>query len=113
MMTLLMVLFIVMFAISQVDQTKFDDAQGRHWPPAFGNSASPFDGQRRHAEDAEGIKPLDPVRPDAPLDRRRQEPAPAANAAADRAAAADDSYDKAAKEVDQPRGARRSASRRR
>ena len=45
MMTLLMVLFIVMFAISQVDQRKFDQLKDG-MAAGFGATASPFDGSR-------------------------------------------------------------------
>ncbi len=95
MMTLLMVLFIVMFAISQVDQRRFDMLKDG-MAAGFGNSASPFQGSEGTMS-AEGIKPLDPVRPEAPSTDVAKN---GARAAADRAAAADDSYDKAAKEVD-------------
>ena len=64
MMTLLMVLFIVMFAISQVDQRRFDMLKDG-MAAGFGSSASPFQGSEGTLS-AEGIKPLDPVRPDAP-----------------------------------------------
>jgi chemotaxis protein MotB len=94
MMTLLMVLFIVMFAISQVDQRRFEMLKDG-MAAGFGNSASPFQGSEGTMS-ADGIKPLDPVRPDSPsTDVARS----GARAAADRAAAADDNYDKAAKEV--------------
>ena len=43
MMTLLMVLFIVMFAISQVDQRRFDMLKDG-MAAGFGNNASPFQG---------------------------------------------------------------------
>ena len=94
MMTLLMVLFIVMFAISQVDQRRFDMLKDG-MAAGFGNNASPFQGSEGTMS-ADGIKPLDPVRPDAPSTDVAEN---GARAAADRAAAADDSYDKAAKEV--------------
>jgi chemotaxis protein MotB len=94
MMTLLMVLFIVMFAISQVDQRRFEMLKDG-MAAGFGNSASPFQGSEGTMS-AEGIKPLDPVRPDAPsTDVARS----GARAAADRSAAADQNYDQAAKEV--------------
>jgi chemotaxis protein MotB len=94
MMTLLMVLFIVMFAISQVDQRRFEMLKDG-MAAGFGSSASPFQGSEGTMS-AEGIKPLDPVRPDSPSTDVAKS---GATAAADRAAAADDSYDKAAKEV--------------
>jgi chemotaxis protein MotB len=94
MMTLLMVLFIVMFAISQVYQRRFEMLKDG-MAAGFGNSASPFQGSEGTMS-AEGIKPLDPVRPDAPsTDVARS----GARAAADRSAAADQNYDQAAKEV--------------
>ena len=62
MMTLLMVLFIVMFAISQVDQRRFDMLKDG-MAAGFGSSSSPFQGSEGTMS-AEGIKPLDPMRPE-------------------------------------------------
>jgi chemotaxis protein MotB len=50
MMTLLMVLFIVMFAISQVDQRRFDQLKSG-MAAAFGESPSPFQGQNSVMDD--------------------------------------------------------------
>jgi chemotaxis protein MotB len=63
MMTLLMVLFIVMFAISQVDQRKFDQLKDG-MAAGFGATASPFQGSEGTLS-GDGAKPLQPVGPDA------------------------------------------------
>jgi chemotaxis protein MotB len=63
MMTLLMVLFIVMFAISQVDQRKFDQLKNG-MAAGFGATASPFQGSQGTLS-GDGAKPLQPVGPDA------------------------------------------------
>src|ERR687886_363906 len=63
MMTLLMVLFIVMFAISQVDQRKFDQLKDG-MAAGFGATASPFQGSQGTLS-GDGNKPLQPVGPDA------------------------------------------------
>ena len=63
MMTLLMVLFIVMFAISQVDQRKFDQLKDG-MAAGFGATASPFQGSQGTLS-GDGAKPLQPVGPDA------------------------------------------------
>ena len=64
MMTLLMVLFIVMFAISQVDQRRFEMLKDG-LAAGFGSSSSPFQGSEGTMS-AEGLQPLQPIRPDAP-----------------------------------------------
>ncbi len=64
MMTLLMVLFIVMFAISQVDQKRFNQLK-EGMAAGFGATTSPFSGQQTPM-DAPGITPLTPIVPDAP-----------------------------------------------
>ena len=69
MMTLLMVLFIVMFAISQVDQKRFEMLKDG-MAAGFGSTPSPFQGSEDGVRRG-GIKPLAPVRPDAPPTRRR------------------------------------------
>jgi chemotaxis protein MotB len=65
MMTLLMVLFIVMFAISQVDQRRFEMLKDG-MAAGFGQSASPFQGSEGTMS-SDGIKPLEPVQPDPPV----------------------------------------------
>jgi chemotaxis protein MotB len=66
MMTLLMVLFIVMFAISQVDQRRFDQLKDG-MAAGFGATASPFSGSEGTLE-GDGVKPIVPVAPDANTD---------------------------------------------
>ena len=63
MMTLLMVLFIVMFAISQVDQRRFDMLKDG-MAAGFGATTSPFDGTQGLMAD-QGVSPLSPMAPDA------------------------------------------------
>ena len=65
MMTLLMVLFIVMFAISQVDQRRFEMLKDG-LAAGFGSSSSPFQGSEGTMS-AQGIRPLQPIGPDAPF----------------------------------------------
>jgi chemotaxis protein MotB len=62
MMTLLMVLFIVMFAISQVDQRKFDQLKDG-MAAGFGATASPFEGSKGTMEN-DGDKPMEKLAPD-------------------------------------------------
>jgi chemotaxis protein MotB len=62
MMTLLMVLFIVMFAISQVDQRKFDQLKDG-MAAGFGATASPFSGSKG-TMDSEGDKPMEKLAPE-------------------------------------------------
>jgi chemotaxis protein MotB len=62
MITLLMVLFIVMFAISQVDQRRFEMLRDG-MAAGFGNEPSPFQGDQSVLADA-GARPLPPVRPE-------------------------------------------------
>jgi chemotaxis protein MotB len=62
MMTLLMVLFIVMFAISQVDQRKFDQLKDG-MAAGFGATASPFDGAQG-TMDSQGDKPMEKLAPE-------------------------------------------------
>jgi chemotaxis protein MotB len=62
MMTLLMVLFIVMFAISQVDQRKFDQLKDG-MAAGFGATASPFDGSKG-TMDTQGDKPMEKLAPE-------------------------------------------------
>src|SRR6478609_10811312 len=64
MMTLLMVLFIVMFAISQVDQRRFEMLKDG-LAAGFGSSSSPLQGSEGTMS-AEGMTPLQPIRPDVP-----------------------------------------------
>ncbi|MGA9748841.1 MAG: flagellar motor protein MotB [Nocardioides sp.] len=61
MMTLLMVLFIVLFAISQVDQKKFNELR-EGMAAGFGQQPSPFQGDRSVLSEA-GIAPMAPVAP--------------------------------------------------
>jgi chemotaxis protein MotB len=61
MITLLMVLFIVLFAISQVDQKRFDMLKDG-MSAAFGETASPFQGSQQ-VMPASG-EPMTPVMPD-------------------------------------------------
>jgi len=63
MMTLLMVLFIVMFAISQVDQKRFDQLKDG-MAAGFGATASPFEGSES-TMDGEGPTPIKPLAPQA------------------------------------------------
>jgi chemotaxis protein MotB len=60
MITLLMVLFIVMFAISEVNQKQFDELK-TGMADAFGATSSPFQGQTSAMEQAGS--PMDPVQP--------------------------------------------------
>ncbi len=62
MITLLMVLFIVLFAISQVDQKRFDQLK-QGMAAGFGENSSPFQGSRAVMPQAQ----LDPVSPAVPL----------------------------------------------
>ena len=94
MMTLLMVLFIVMFAISQVDQRRFEMLKDG-LAAGFGSSSSPFQGSEGTMS-AEGVKPLQPIRPDAPsIGAGRSD----ARSSADAAATADNAYAEATREV--------------
>lgn len=61
MMTLLMVLFIVMFAISQVDQKRFMQLRDG-MAAGFGQQPSPFQGDRSVLEEA-GSAPMAPIQP--------------------------------------------------
>jgi chemotaxis protein MotB len=63
MMTLLMVLFIVMFAISQVDQRRFDMLKDG-MAAGFGATTSPFEGTEGLMAD-QGVSPLSPMAPEA------------------------------------------------
>lgn len=62
MMTLLMVLFIVMFAISQVDQRRFDQLKDG-MAAGFGATASPFEGSQG-AMDGQGAQAFEQASPD-------------------------------------------------
>ena len=62
MMTLLMVLFIVMFAISQVDQRRFDQLKDG-MAAGFGATASPFEGSQS-VMDGEGAQAFEQATPD-------------------------------------------------
>ena len=62
MMTLLMVLFIVMFAISQVDQRRFDQLKDG-MAAGFGATASPFEGSQG-TMDGEGAQAFEQATPD-------------------------------------------------
>lgn len=61
MITLLMVLFIVLFAISQVDQKRFEMLRDG-MAAGFGHEPSPFEGDMTVMAEA-GAQPLAPVRP--------------------------------------------------
>jgi chemotaxis protein MotB len=61
MMTLLMVLFIVLFAISQVDQKKFNELR-EGMAAGFGQQPSPFQGDRSVLAEA-GVAPMAPIAP--------------------------------------------------
>jgi chemotaxis protein MotB len=61
MMTLLMVLFIVLFAISQVDQKKFNELR-EGMAAGFGQQPSPFQGDRSVLAEA-GVEPMAPIAP--------------------------------------------------
>jgi chemotaxis protein MotB len=101
MMTLLMVLFIVMFAISQVDQRRFEMLKDG-MAAGFGSSSSPFQGSDGTMS-AEGIKPLDPMRPEVGTSLPVKDASQAKKdaAAGTPARATPSSYDKAREEVDQ------------
>ena len=62
MMTLLMVLFIVMFAISQVDQRRFEMLKDG-MAAGFGQETSPFQGSEG-TMDSTGVKPLTTIAPE-------------------------------------------------
>jgi len=62
MMTLLMVLFIVMFAISQVDQRRFDQLKDG-MAAGFGATASPFEGNQG-AMEGQGAQAFEQATPD-------------------------------------------------
>ena len=62
MLTLLMVLFIVMFAISQVDQKRFDQLK-TGLAAGFGQTSSPFQSDATSILDQPGRLTLAPVRP--------------------------------------------------
>jgi chemotaxis protein MotB len=95
MITLLMVLFIVMFAISQVDQRRFEMLKDG-MAAGFGETTSPFQGSEGTMA-ADGVKPLEPIAPDAASTRPQDTQARSSSA---RAQAADDEYAQAQKEVD-------------
>jgi chemotaxis protein MotB len=95
MMTLLMVLFIVMFAISQVDQRRFEMLKDG-MAAGFGNSSSPFQGSEGTMS-SDGIRPLEPVRPDSPT---TNPDTPAARTSAARSTEADEQYERAEREVE-------------
>jgi chemotaxis protein MotB len=61
MITLLMVLFIVLFAISQVDQKRFEMLR-EGMAAGFGHEPSPFQGDRTVLAEA-GVQPIAPVQP--------------------------------------------------
>ncbi len=61
MITLLMVLFIVLFAVSQVDQKRFEQLK-EGMAAGFGNQPSPFQGDATVLEQA-GAQPLSPIQP--------------------------------------------------
>jgi chemotaxis protein MotB len=100
MITLLMVLFIVMFAISQVDQRRFEMLK-QGMAAGFGQNASPFQGERSVLADAgkvpmAEIKPaVDQAGPSTPnLNQNQNQQSQAAAQAATR-----DAYAEAAAEV--------------
>jgi len=62
MLTLLMVLFIVMFAISQVDQKRFNQLKNG-MAAGFGQSSSPFQGETSSVMTQPGAEAVAPVRP--------------------------------------------------
>jgi len=70
MITLLMVLFIVMFAISQVDQKRFEELKDGV-AAGFGETSSPFQGQDS-VMPAAGTQPFEPMKPDAQAVRPEQ-----------------------------------------
>jgi len=70
MITLLMVLFIVLFAISQVDQKRFDMLK-EGMAAAFGETASPFQGTAQVMPDSGD--PISPIAPDATPSVRPQQ----------------------------------------
>ncbi len=76
MMTLLMVLFIVMFAISQVDQKRFDQLKDG-MAAGFGATASPFTGSES-TMDGEGPTPIKPLGPQSPVSSANGDAAEAA-----------------------------------
>ena len=88
MMTLLMVLFIVMFAISQVDERRFDQLKDG-MAAGFGATPSPFSGSQGTLE-GEGIEPIVPIAPNAAMAGRSTSNVKAADARADAEADARD-----------------------
>ena len=80
MITLLMVLFIVLFAISQVDQKRFEMLKDG-MAAGFGRSSSPFQGQQAVMPEAgtEPITPASPMSVDGPRTPEPQQPATAAD----------------------------------
>ncbi|MGH3425763.1 MAG: flagellar motor protein MotB [Nocardioidaceae bacterium] len=83
MITLLMVLFIVMFAISQVDQKRFEQLK-EGMAAGFGQTSSPFKGQDSVMEE-QGIQPIPPVEAvtmDLPRERNKTEQQKVAEAVA-------------------------------
>src|SRR3954469_14041447 len=98
MMTLLMVLFIVMFAISQVDQRRFEMLKDG-MAAGFGATASPFQGSEAPM-DAQGVSPLTPIAPDAATTRPQDVDVRTAPAKPPRAWPTEPAYDKARREVD-------------
>ena len=71
MITLLMVLFIVLFAISQVDQKRFEQLKDG-MAAGFGQNPSPFQGQKSVMEEA-GARPFASIRPTIDGSRPNQE----------------------------------------
>jgi chemotaxis protein MotB len=100
MMTLLMVLFIVMFAISQVDTRRFDQLKDG-MAAGFGATPSPFEGSESTLD---GAAPV-PIKPPAPQPDTPS--AVKAEAAAHKTDASKKERQKAAEEVDRLDRARR------
>jgi chemotaxis protein MotB len=97
MMTLLMVLFIVMFAISQVDQRRFEMLKDG-MAAGFGATASPFQGSEAPM-DAQGVSPLAPIAPDAATTQPQDVDVRNASSKSSRASATEPAYDEARREV--------------
>jgi chemotaxis protein MotB len=97
MMTLLMVLFIVMFAISQVDQRRFEMLKDG-MAAGFGATASPFQGSEAPM-DSDGVSPLTPIAPEAATTQTQDVNVKNASAKSSRASQANPAYDEARREV--------------
>ena len=98
MITLLMVLFIVMFAISQVDQKRFEQLK-EGMAAGFGENASPFQGTEAVMPDG-ATQPIAPVTPLAAEGTGPEDPATVSRTAALAEQDEQDRYSEAAAEVD-------------